>query len=307
MGEEPDTSSPIAGDLPAKPNLDEHASEILENLVNTTMEDWKPLNLGDTAWRNEAVDKIVFKVHSKFTDRSKDAYLRPESLYMAVALLDRYTSAVQVQEEEYYSVAFAALVMAAKNDQAHHPSLFKLLHRVEESLQPYLIADDFEEANDSQSRREEAIRKSTIAMEASIFEVLERRFFPTVYEFLCRLELQNWGPAGASGEENSVAHYISMWALKSGAARAEKPSVIASAALYLSNWVFQRAELWPSSMERLSHLNETEVHRVAEELYPCVDTSDKYVWKNKDFRQALSKTRKQWKMIDSTTSTSKSK
>uniref|UniRef100_A0A7S2JDE9 Cyclin N-terminal domain-containing protein n=1 Tax=Zooxanthella nutricula TaxID=1333877 RepID=A0A7S2JDE9_9DINO len=260
--------------------LSEDDHETLETFL-ATQANWMPQEVGDVTVRDEAVTTLL--VDSQLVGLSE------ATLYLAVTILDWYISDAAVQAEDYLRVGFAALCLAAR---IARPDLQvrTLLMGINRGLWKHLVAQKDALGKTGVS----LILESSEKLEVTIWEAVHAKskyVSPTAMDFLGILERPNWGAAGDKEASNELAHHIANLALESGETRLERPVVIASAALFLSNAYCKRQGKWPPLMEHISTVERGEALRVAQKLSLLIEPHHKW-------QQARRATKKQWRKIN---------
>uniref|UniRef100_A0A7S2JEF2 Cyclin C-terminal domain-containing protein n=1 Tax=Zooxanthella nutricula TaxID=1333877 RepID=A0A7S2JEF2_9DINO len=264
--------------------LSEDDDETLENFL-ATQANWMPQEVGDVTVRDEAVTTLL--VDSQLVGLSE------ATLYLAVTILDWYISDAAVQAEDYLRVGFAALCLAARTQPKI--KVDKILGGIDSGLWKYLV-----DQNDARGKSNMAfILESSEKLEVTILEAMHAKskyVSPTAMDFLGILERPNWGAAGDKEASNELAHHIANLALESGETRLERPVVIASAALYLSNDYCERQDKWPPWMEHISTVERGEALRVAEKLRRLIEFHEEHRGSFASF--ARLQTKRQWRKIN---------
>uniref|UniRef100_A0A803MZ82 B-like cyclin n=1 Tax=Chenopodium quinoa TaxID=63459 RepID=A0A803MZ82_CHEQI len=144
--------------LISRSKLLKSSSEVREHELLPNIDDeGNPLEVA------EYVDDIyeyywIMEVHFKFD-------LMPETLYLTVALLDRYLSVVSIKKNEFQLVGLASLLLASKYEDFWHPRVKDLISISAESY----------------------TRKQMLEMEKSILKKLKFRLnLPTAFVFMLR-------------------------------------------------------------------------------------------------------------------------
>eukprot|EP00449_Zooxanthella_nutricula_P043268 CAMPEP_0198606446 /NCGR_PEP_ID=MMETSP1462-20131121/154899_1 /TAXON_ID=1333877 /ORGANISM="Brandtodinium nutriculum, Strain RCC3387" /LENGTH=485 /DNA_ID=CAMNT_0044338251 /DNA_START=120 /DNA_END=1577 /DNA_ORIENTATION=+ len=227
--------------------------------------------------------------------KSNMAFILESSEKLEVTIfLDWYISDAAVQAEDYLRVGFAALCLAAR---IARPDLQvrTLLMGINRGLWKHLVAQKDALGKTGVS----LILESSEKLEVTIWEAVHAKskyVSPTAMDFLGILERPNWGAAGDKRASNDLAHRIAVLALESGEICLERPVVIASAALYLSNDYCERQDKWPPWMEHISTVERGEALRVAEKLRRLIEFHEEHRGSFASF--ARLQTKRQWRKIN---------
>lgn len=180
------------------------------------------------------VDWLV-EVHMKYR-------LRPETLFLAVNLIDRYMSLLPVLRRRLQLLGVVAMFVAAKFEEIDPPK-----------------ATDFVYITDNTYSKDELFQ-----MECNMLSTLEFQVVvPTAAHFVNQF-------VKANGCENprhaEVIKYIMELALLDLRMIRHKPSHLVAAAVLLSNELFGRAMPWPEHMVQISRHSDAELRVCCEEL-----------------------------------------
>ena len=157
------------------------------------------------------VDWIV-EAHRKFK-------LDPETLYLAVSLVDRYMERVSIEKKHLQLLGAASLLIAAKYEEIYPP-----------------LVRDFIRLTENTYRK-----RDLLLMESDILRVLDFRITtPSPLRFLQRYAHVTGAPAGAV----ELASFLNELALVEYKMLKFKPSVVAAGALCTALGVCQQASLW---------------------------------------------------------------
>ncbi|CAD7702416.1 unnamed protein product [Ostreobium quekettii] len=179
------------------------------------------------------IDWIV-EVHLKFK-------LMPETLYLAVNLIDRYLARVKIGRKRLQLVGISALMIAAKYEEIWAPEVRDFIQICDHA---YTRAD-------------------ILAMEKNmLIELGWKLTMPTTYHFLSRF----LKAAGSQNDKhmNMLAAYITELSLLSYSTLKYKFSEIAAAAVYVARKAAKVPNSYPYALQKHS------TYRLAD-LSPCVE------------------------------------
>lgn len=166
--------------------------------------------------------------------------MRPQTLYMAINIIDRYLSKARVKRDELQLVGIAAMSLAAK---------FEELTTVKISAWTRIAKYASEEI---------------IHMEHAIFKTLgfELRV-PTAAHFLNFFIRAN---RSDEGQHKELIRYLVELALVENHMAHYRPSLIVAAATMLSNQMTGRQFIWPASIMEQSGYTDDDIRSCAHEL-----------------------------------------
>lgn len=165
----------------------------------------------NTKMRAILVDWLI-DVHKRYK-------LRPESLYLAISLLDRYLECRITPRRQLQLVGVTALLIAAKFEEIYPPQI-----------------NDFVYVTDKAYTRDDVIK-----MEATILGALEFSICrPTAAHFLERYQAVN----GCTEPHSYLAQYLLELTLPEYAMIKYPPSHLAATAILLSNKLLRRQCCW---------------------------------------------------------------
>merc|ERR1719210_3155966 len=167
--------------------------------------------------------------------------LRPETLFLAVHIIDRYLSLRSVMRKKLQLLGVVAMFIAAKFEEIDPPKV-----------------QDFAYITDHTYTRKDIISMEAIVLVALNFQIV----VPTPAHFLDRLQRVN----GCDGVHKALAQYATELALLDLRSLQHPPSVIVSAALLVSNEALGRCPTWPAAMVHHSRQSEASLSSCAEEL-----------------------------------------
>jgi hypothetical protein len=196
-----------------------------------------------------------------FCSLRKQLALRRETLFLAVNLVDRYLSLVEVRQRHLQLVGAAAFLIAAKFEEVKPPDVKDLVYYTAEAY-----------------TRQDIVKMEIHMLSKFNFEVAT----PTSFHCLVHLQSASGTPGHSSDQsqdriradsrrelawkllEGSLMHYPLAW---------QSPSHLASAALLLSNEL-SGLQPWPESMVRLSGHSRELLEPLADELHALMSARD---------------------------------
>lgn len=175
----------------------------------------------------------LIDVHLKFK-------LAPETLFLAVSLLDRFLSKHQVQREKFQLLGISCLFLASKYEDIYPPDLKECLFVTENSYS-----------------KDEFLKLEGEILTAANFQIKN----PTPLVFLERFHRI----LGADRRMYCLARYLIELALIDFKFLRYLPSNIAVSALYLAGKVLKKP-FWSEALCKESRMKEEEVRLCAKEL-----------------------------------------
>jgi cyclin B len=174
----------------------------------------------------------LVEVHMKYK-------LRPETLHLAVNLIDRHLSLATVMRKKLQLVGVVAMFIAAKFEEINPPELHDWVYITDKAY----------------------TKEDVLAMECTMLTAVNFQItVPTAAHFLPGLTTAN----GCNAVHSELAQYIVELALLDIRMIQYPPSHTVAAALLLSNELMGRSPPWTPSMLQHSRHSETA-------LRPCVD------------------------------------
>mmetsp|Transcript_109966 Transcript_109966/g.350182 ORF Transcript_109966/g.350182 Transcript_109966/m.350182 type:complete len:369 (+) Transcript_109966:106-1212(+) len=165
--------------------------------------------------RSVLIDWLV-EVHA-------DYRMKPDTLFLAVSLIDRYLSRKSVQRSRLQLIGVVALLAASKFEELHPPKVSNLVY----------IADNA-------YTKAEILRTECTFLAALGFEVMS----PTCVHFFDYFQRLN----GCDAFQLALTQYILELSLLDTRMLRHEPSRVAAAALLLSNELTGRTHTWPREM-----------------------------------------------------------
>jgi cyclin B len=179
------------------------------------------------------VDWLI-DVHKKYK-------LRPETLFLAIGLIDRFLEKRNTLRRHLQLVGVTSLLIAAKFEELYPPQIH-----------------DFVYVTDKAYTKEEVIR-----MEVSMLTVLDFVICcPTAVHFLDRYQVVN----GCTEAHRSLAQYLLELTLGDIKMVKYSPSHLASAAILLSNKLLRKQPSWSAACLKHTKMTEQMLKKCAQEM-----------------------------------------
>ncbi|XP_010260688.1 PREDICTED: putative cyclin-B3-1 [Nelumbo nucifera] len=174
----------------------------------------------------------LIEVHYKFG-------LMQETLFLMVALLDRFLSVYIIKKKEMQLVSLTSLLLASKYEDFWHPKVKDLIS---------ISADSY-------------TRNEMLAMESLILKKLMFRLnVPTPYVFMLRF----LKAAQSEMKLEHLAFYLIELSLVEYEALKFKPSLLCASAIYVARCTLQIAPAWTTLLSRHTHYEESELRECAD-------------------------------------------
>ncbi|XP_019107884.2 putative cyclin-B3-1 isoform X2 [Beta vulgaris subsp. vulgaris] len=174
----------------------------------------------------------LIEVHDKFD-------LMPETLYLTVALLDRYLSLVTIKKKELQLVGLASLLLASKYEDFWHPRVKDLISISAESY----------------------TRKQMLEMEKSILKKLKFRLnLPTAYVFMLRF----LKASQSDKRHEHLSFYLIELCLVKYESLRFRPSLLCASAVYVARCTLNEIPAWTSLLEKHARTKELQIRDCAE-------------------------------------------
>ncbi|CAK9051719.1 Cyclin-A1-1 (G2/mitotic-specific cyclin-A1-1) (CycA1 [Durusdinium trenchii] len=184
------------------------------------------------------VDWLV-EVHMKYR-------LRPETLFLAVNLIDRHMSLMPVLRRRLQLLGVVAMFVASKFEEIDPPR-----------------ASDFVYITDNTYTKDELLQMECHMLSSLEFQVV----VPTAAHFINHMVKAN---LCENPRHVEVIKFIIELSLVDLRMIRHKPSLLVAAAVLLSNELFGRGNVWPDAMVQISHYSEMELRGCCEELRQLV-------------------------------------
>ncbi|XP_042488885.1 uncharacterized protein LOC122069021 isoform X2 [Macadamia integrifolia] len=198
---------------------------------NTSLENYMMIQKEITPALRGIVINWLIEVHLKFE-------LMQETLFLMVALLDRFLSKVIIEKKELQLVGLTALLLASKYEDFWHPKVKDLIS---------ITADSY-------------TRDQMLGMEKLILKKLMFRLnAPTPYVFMLRF----LKAAKSDTKLEHLAFYLIELSLVEYQALKFKPSLICASAIYLARFTLQISPAWTKLLRKHAHHEESELRDCA--------------------------------------------
>lgn len=183
--------------------------------------------------RTILIDWLV-DVHLKFK-------LLPETLFLAVEIIDRFLDKKVVSRQKLQLVGVVAMLLAAKYEEIYPPEVKDFI---------YIAANTY-------------TRDDILRMERLMFSTLEFNItYPTVFVFLKRA-LQ---VAEADTRTSQLAQYLAELSLLEYKMLAHPPSLIGASCVFLANKYLAAKQPWSRVLEHYCQYKQSDVEKCAAEL-----------------------------------------
>lgn len=183
------------------------------------------------------VDWLV-EVHLKFK-------LVPETLYLTIAIIDRYLEVSQVRRSRLQLVGVAALLVAAKYEEIYPPEFKDLIYITDKAYN----------------------KQDILEMESEIVTTLKYDFtLPTIHSFLCRY----LKAAHADRAMVQLACYLAERSLQEYSMLRFLPSVIAASAVMVSRKSLSRHP-WSPTLLKYTNYDECDLEACVMEMERLVN------------------------------------
>lgn len=231
--------SPFEADAQNVQRVSDYAGEVFSQLFRDEaallprpnyMEEQADIN---GKMRGILVDWLV-EVHMKYR-------LRPETLFLAVNIIDRYLSLRAMVRKRLQLLGVVAMFIAAKFEEIDPPKVAEFAYITDNSY----------------------TKKDILSFECTVLVALGFQIaVPTAAHFLDRLQQAN----GCDAVHKALAQYVLELALLDLSALRHPPSLLVGASLLLSNELLGRRPVWPAVMVHHARRSEASLRPCAEEL-----------------------------------------
>merc|ERR1719281_1900458 len=192
--------------------------------------------------RGILVDWLV-EVHLKYK-------LKPETLFLAVNLIDRFLEKKQVTRKRLQLVGVTGLLIAAKYEEIYPPEV-----------------KDFVYITDKAYTKEEVLQMEIAMLNALEFHIT----CPTPISFLERYERIN----GCDEVHRQLARYVCELTILDMKFLKYSPSLLAASALFLANKLLRQHPSWPSSLIQNTRYTENLIKGCAKEICEVLESADR--------------------------------
>lgn len=167
----------------------------------------------------------------------------PETLYIAVQVIDRYLAKKPVRRSKLQLVGVSALLVAAKYEEIFPPELKELVYITDRAYS----------------------KAEILEMEADILTALDYRLtLPTVHSFLCRF----LKAAHADRPMVQLSCYLTERSLQEYGMLAHLPSQIAAAAVMVARMTLKRHP-WSPTLLQYTGYDEADLADCLREMHRC--------------------------------------
>jgi len=236
----------FAGDVHDPQKISEYAADIHAQLfhdeaLSLPTVDYMERQIDiNTKMRAILIDWLV-EVHMKYR-------LRPETLFLAVNLIDRYLSVRTVMRKKLQLLGVVCMWIAAKFEEINPPKLREFVY----------ITDNTYTKND-------ILSMECIVLVALNFEITA----PTPAHFMDRLLRANGGDL----VHRCLTEYLLELGLLDLQLMRHPPSLLVSAAVLLSNELLGQHSSWPSAMEHHARRSASTASACAEEFRALLEAA----------------------------------
>lgn len=256
----PDQKRPMLKDIQQNDQSLQESSQIFKSNSPPTMLQKLCQHLDPIIDNLTAQENVESQVDSEYMSRQKDINqkmrailvdwlvdvnlkfrLKPQSLFMAISVIDRFLSLREVSRAKLQLVGISALMLVGKYEEIYPPLL-----------------RDYVAVCDNAYKKEELL-----AMEEEILSVLDFQLNRTSSLVFLELFRQK---ISMTDQNFAFCRYFLEIALMDLAHLQFKNSVLAAGAIYLSHKVF-RKESWPKGFDLTTKVSESAAKSCAKELF----------------------------------------
>lgn len=217
-------------------------SEYIQRMYEYFLEREKEFSINPNYMANQTY--ITDKMRTILADWLVEVHLKfkmvPETLYLTIAIIDRYLERTNVRRSKLQLVGVASLLLASKYEEIYPPELSDLVFICDKA---YTV-------------------KEILEMEAAIAITLNYNFtFPTIHTFLCRY----LKAAHADRTMVQMACFICERTLQEYTSLKFLPSVIAAAAVRAARISLHRHP-WSPTLLKYTGYDEDELEQCTEEM-----------------------------------------
>jgi hypothetical protein len=188
------------------------------------------------------VDWIV-EVHRMFK-------LLPETLFLAIGLIDRYLSVAQISRDKLQLVGITSMLIASKYEEIYAPE-----------------CNDFVYISDGAYTKQQILKMEQTLLNTLNFNITH----PSSLHFLRRYSKA----AGSDYTLHTLCKYLIEMMLIDVRLLKFPPSLIAAGSVYLARAMTQKSPLWTGTLEHYSTYDEAKVRTCAEEMNEFLKKSHK--------------------------------
>uniref|UniRef100_A0A6U7XGX0 Uncharacterized protein n=1 Tax=Eutreptiella gymnastica TaxID=73025 RepID=A0A6U7XGX0_9EUGL len=241
----------LTASSPASPRVDEknkrialHVTEYLKEIFEHFHEAEQKPRCSVTYMTRIQTD-VNEKMRTILVDWLVDVHLKfkllPETLFLAVEIIDRFLDKKVVSRQKLQLVGVVAMLLAAKYEEIYPPEVKDFI---------YIAANTY-------------TRDDILRMERLMFATLEFNLtVPTVYVFLQRgLQVME-----ADTKTRQLAQYLAELSLLDYKLLAYAPSLIGASCIYLANKYVGAQEPWSRVLEYYSQYKQSDIEKCAADL-----------------------------------------
>lgn len=225
----------------------DYVNDIYEYLMDKEKEGVDPRYISNQIDVNEKMRAILVdwlvEVHRMFK-------LLPETLFLAVALIDRYLSLTQISREKLQLVGVTSMLIASKYEEIYAPE-----------------CNDFVYISDGAYTKQQILKMEQTVLNTLNFNITH----PSSLHFLRRYSKA----AGSDYTLHTLCKYLIELMLIDVKLLKYAPSLIAAASVYLARAMTQRTPLWTPTLEHYSTYAEGVVRECAIEMNELLKKSQK--------------------------------
>jgi len=200
-------------------------------------------------WQTHVNSKMRAILVDWLVDVHKKYKLRPETLFLAVGITDRFLEKRTTARRHLQLLGITALLVAGKFEEQY----------------PLTIQDTVYVTDRAYTKDE------VIQMEVSILTLLDFKVCqPTAVHFLDRYQIVN----GCKEEHRELANYLLELTLVEHKMVKYSPSHLAAAAMLLSNKLLRRQPSWPSVLAKHTRCTEQSLKECAKELCGLLEQAE---------------------------------
>lgn len=200
-------------------------------------------------WQTHVNSKMRAILVDWLVDVHKKYKLRPETLFLAVGLTDRFLEKRTTARRHLQLLGVTALLVAGKLEEQY----------------PLTIQDTVYVTDRAYTKDE------VIQMEVSILTLLDFKVCrPTAVHFLDRYQIVN----GCKEEHRDLANYLLELTLVEHKMVKYSPSQLAAAAMLLSNKLLRRQPSWPSVVAKHTRCTEQSLKECAKEMCGLLEQAE---------------------------------
>lgn len=202
-------------------------------------------NRSSTTYMSRIQTDVNEKMRTILVDWLVDVHLKfkllPETLFLAVEIIDRFLDKKVVSRQKLQLVGVVAMLLAAKYEEIYPPEVKDFI---------YIAANTYS-------------RDDILRMERLMFSTLEFNLtIPTVYVFMKRgLQVME-----ADTKTQQLTQYLAELSLLDYKLLAHPPSLIGASCIFLANKYLGAREPWSRVLEHYCQYKQSEVETCAQEL-----------------------------------------